>query len=116
MADRDLSRQRVQLLLVEDLRDEAHVAYDREPPLVRDCDARRLLPTVLEGEEPEVGETRDVPVLGPDSEDPAHLVVTLPGGAELCDLHSEEGSAARRAQHTQWHVDVCRDSLHRREL
>jgi hypothetical protein len=37
-------------LLVEDLRDETHVAQDGQPPVVGDCDAGRLLAAVLQRE------------------------------------------------------------------
>jgi hypothetical protein len=70
--DRDVAGQRLQLLLVEDLRDEAHVAHRGEPPAVGDCDSRRLLAPVLEREEAEVGEPRHVAVLRADPEDAAH--------------------------------------------
>ena len=70
--DRDLPLQRVQLLLVEDLRDEPEVAERRQPPLLGDRDAGRLLPAVLEREEPEVREPRDVAVGRVHAEDAAH--------------------------------------------
>ena len=72
MADRDLARKRLQLLLVEDLRDEAHVADGREPPPLRDRDACGLLPAMLEREEAEVREPRDVPLLRADAEHATH--------------------------------------------
>ena len=40
MSDRNLPAQAVQLLLVEDLRDEPEVAERGEAALVGDCDAR----------------------------------------------------------------------------
>ena len=72
VADRELAGKRLQLLLVEDLRDEAHVADDRHPARVGHRDPRRLLPAVLEREQAEVRETRDVPLLRTDAEDPTH--------------------------------------------
>ena len=70
--DRELSGERLELLLVEDLGDETHVANDGQPPRVRDCDPRRLLAAVLEGEETEVRKTRDVAFLRANPEDAAH--------------------------------------------
>ena len=53
--------QRLQLLLVEDVRDEPHLAQDREAPAVGDGDPGRLLAAVLEREQAEVRETRRRP-------------------------------------------------------
>ena len=72
--DRDLSRQCVQLLLVEHLRDEAHVADDGEPAVVGDGDPGRFLAAVLKREQAEVREARDVSLLRADAEDATHLV------------------------------------------
>ena len=70
--DRDIAGERLQLLLVEDLRDEAHVAEHGQPAAVGDRDPRRLLAAVLEREEAEVAEPRDVALGGADAEDAAH--------------------------------------------
>ena len=67
----------VQLLLVEDLGDEAHVAQDGQAALVRDRDPGRLLAPVLEREEPEVGHARDVSLGRADPEDAASAVTSL---------------------------------------
>ena len=67
-----LAAQAAQLLLVEDLGDEAEVAQDGEAALVGDRDPRRLLAAVLEREEPEVGEAGDVALGRVDAEDAAH--------------------------------------------
>jgi hypothetical protein len=72
MPDGELSGERLELLLVEDLGDETHVANDGQPPRVRDCDSRRFLAAVLEGEETEVRKTRDVALLRANPEDTAH--------------------------------------------
>ena len=72
MADRDLAAQTVQLLLVEHLRDETEVAQRRQAPLLGDGDAGRLLAAVLQREEAEVREPRDVAVGGVNAEDAAH--------------------------------------------
>ena len=60
MSDRKVTAQTAQLLLVEDLRHETHVAQCREPTLVGDGDSRRLLAAMLECEQAEVGQARDV--------------------------------------------------------
>ena len=57
VTDRNLAGQRLQLLLVEDVREEANLAYDRQATAVRDRDPGRLLAAVLEREQPEVRET-----------------------------------------------------------
>ncbi len=57
VTDRNLAGQRLQLLLVEDVRDEPHLAQDRETTLVGHRDPGRLLAAVLEREQPEVRET-----------------------------------------------------------
>jgi hypothetical protein len=56
----------------KDLRHEAHVAEHREPAAVGDRDARRLLPAMLQREEAEVRDTRDVAAGCADAEDAAH--------------------------------------------
>ena len=72
MRDRRLALKPLELLLGEDLRDEAHVPEHRQPRPVGDRDSGRLLAAVLEREEAEVGEPCDV-ALGPvDAEDAAH--------------------------------------------
>ena len=78
VADRDLAAQAVQLLLVEDLRDEAEVAQRRQPAVLGDGDPRRLLAAVLEREQAEVGEARDVAFGGVDAEHAAHQAATCP--------------------------------------
>ncbi len=60
MADRGVALEAAEVLLVEDLRDEAHVAEHREPALVGGRDARRLLAAMLQREEAEVRDARDV--------------------------------------------------------
>ena len=72
VADRGLARKGLQLLLVEDVRDEAHLPQDGEVPTLGDRDPRGFLAAVLEREETEVGEPSDVPVGRADSEDAAH--------------------------------------------
>jgi hypothetical protein len=62
VADRDLAGQRLQLLLVEDVGHESHLAKNRQVTAVGHRDSRSLLATVLESEQPEIRETRDVPL------------------------------------------------------
>jgi len=70
--DRDVTVEAAQLLLVEDLGDEAHVAQDGQAALVRDRDPGRFLSPVLEREEPEVGHPCHVALGGANAEDAAH--------------------------------------------
>ena len=72
MADREIAVQSAQLLLVEDLRHEPHVAQRGEPAFVGDRDAGRLLAAMLEREQSEVGQACDVALGRPDSEQAAH--------------------------------------------
>jgi hypothetical protein len=60
VADRDLAVEAAELLLGEDLRDEPEIPQDRQPAAVRDGDAGGLLAAVLEREEAEVRDARDV--------------------------------------------------------
>ena len=72
MRDRRLALEPLELLLGEDLRHESHVPEDGQPRPVGDGDPGRLLTAVLEGEEAEVGEPRDVALRPVDAEDAAH--------------------------------------------
>jgi len=72
VADRDLAGECLQLLLVEDLRDETHVAQHGQPAAVGDRDPCGLLATVLKREEPEVREPSHVALGRADTEDAAH--------------------------------------------
>jgi hypothetical protein len=70
--DRDLALEAAEVLLVEHLGDETHVAQHRQPAAVGDRDPRGLLATMLECEETEEGHARDVPLGRSDAENPAH--------------------------------------------
>ena len=72
VADGEVAAQAAELLLVEDLRHEPHVAQRRQPPVVGDGDARGLLAAVLQREQPEVGEPRDVAAGRTHTEEAAH--------------------------------------------
>ena len=76
VADGDLAGERRQLLLVEDLRHEPHLAQHCHPLAVRHGDSSRLLAAMLEREEPEVRQARDVALAGVDTEDAAHQPLT----------------------------------------
>src|SRR5207302_1653877 len=70
--DRRLAVEAAQFLLVEDLRDKAHVAEHGQPAVVGDRDPGRFLAAVLEREQAEVRDARDVPLRGADAEHAAH--------------------------------------------
>ena len=71
MADRHVALERPQLLLVEDLGDEAGVAQRRDVAALAGGDPGRLLAAVLERVEAEVGEAGDVVAGRVYAEDPA---------------------------------------------
>ena len=70
MPDSDVSiAERVQSRLVENLGDQSHVFEDHDLRTFADRDSRRLLPTMLQGVKPKVGELGDLFVRCPDAED-----------------------------------------------
>ena len=73
MPDRELALEPAEVLLVEDLRDEAHLAEHGQVAAVRDGDPGRLLAAVLERVQAEVREPGDVAVGRADAEDAAHV-------------------------------------------
>ena len=83
MADRRATGQGLQLALVEDLGDEAHVPDGEHAAAVADCDAGALLPAVLERIEREVGEARDIAAGRVDAEDAAHQPAAIACGRAL---------------------------------
>ena len=80
MADRRAPGQRLQLALVEDLRDEAHVPHGEHAAAVGDGDAGALLPAVLQRVEREVGQAGDVAAGRVDAEDAAHQPAAIARG------------------------------------
>ncbi|GLZ37686.1 hypothetical protein Acsp05_13110 [Actinokineospora sp. NBRC 105648] len=68
MPDGDVAAQRDEDLLVEDLADEPEVLEHDDLVTVRDGDASRFLPTVLERVQTVVGELRHFLTWGPDPE------------------------------------------------
>ncbi len=73
MADRHVAGERLELSLVEDLADQAEVAQGHDVPVAGARDPGGLLAAVLEGEEGEVGQARNV-VLGRVNPEHAALV------------------------------------------
>ena len=72
VADRDLAGKRGELLLVEHLRHEPHLAHCSDPPAFVDRDPGRFLAAVLKREQAEVREARDVALDRSHAEDAAH--------------------------------------------
>ena len=79
VADRHVALQRAQLLLVEDLVDEALVAHGHDVAALRRGDAGRLLPAVLQRVEGEVRQAGDVVAGGVDAEDAALVARSVAG-------------------------------------
>ena len=79
MADRHVPLQRAQLLLVEDLVDQALVAHGHDVAVLRRRDAGRLLAAVLERVEREVGEPRDLATRRDYAEDAALIARAIAG-------------------------------------
>ena len=103
VADRDLAGQRRELLLVEHLRDEPHLAERRDAAAVGDRDPGGLLAAVLEREQAEVREPRDVALVRADAEDAAHQRAPLVRLREL-------GRARRRGARRRRRVPIRRTS------
>ena len=70
MSDRQMCvAERIERCLVEHLGNQTHVFEDHDLRAFADRDSRRLLPTMLQGVKPEVGELGDLFVRSPDAED-----------------------------------------------
>jgi hypothetical protein len=67
--DRDMPPERGERRFVERLADETHVLVNENLTPVTDCDPRRLLPPVLQGIEPEIGEFGNLFPRRPNPED-----------------------------------------------
>ena len=89
MPDGHLTLERLQLLLVEDLGDEPHVAHGHDLARVRRRDPGRFLAAVLKGEQREVGKPGNVTLRGEDAEDTALVARAVPV-VEL-SIHRGEG-------------------------
>jgi len=93
--ERHLALEGAQLLLVEDLVDEALVAQGHDPAVLRRRDSRRLLPAMLERVEREVGQARD---LRAGREEPEHAALVA-GAVAIVDHFGEpsDGCGGPRA-------------------
>ncbi len=74
MADRDVALQPSEDLLIEDAREQAHLAMADDGAAVRDRDARRLLPAMLQGVKTKKSEPRDIEPGRVDPDDAARFV------------------------------------------
>ncbi|GEB53209.1 hypothetical protein SCA03_57600 [Streptomyces cacaoi] len=74
MAHRDVTAERAEGRLVENLRDEAHVLEDEDLGSVAHCDTRGLLTAVLQGVQTEIRELGDLFARSPDTEDAAGVL------------------------------------------
>ena len=74
MADRDLTFERVECRLIEDLRDQAHVLVDQDLLPVAHRDASRFLTTVLQRVQAEIGQLGDLFTGGPNTEHAARIL------------------------------------------
>ena len=83
VTDGEVALEGGEVCLVEDLRDEAHVLVDEDASPVTRGDARGLLPAVLQGVQPVVGQLRDVLAGGPDAEDATGVLRPLLAGEEI---------------------------------
>ena len=85
-------------LLLREVRDQAELLQDRQPPAVRDGDARRLLAPVLERVQREMRQPRDIAVRGVDAEDAAHQpTVPISISSMPSSLPTSPGAQARIA-------------------
>ena len=83
VADREVAAQRRERALVEHLGHQPHVLVDEQPLAVGGRDPGRLLPAVLQGVEPVVGQLGDVLTGGPDAEDAAGVLRPLLAGEQV---------------------------------
>lgn len=84
MADREMTGERAEGGLVEDLADQPHVLVDEDLATVADRDARGLLAPMLQRVEAEVGEFGDFFPGCPDTENTARVLRPLVVGIERC--------------------------------
>jgi hypothetical protein len=98
VTDRDMTLERTERGLVEDLGHEAHVLEDEDLRAVAYRDTRGFLASMLEGVEPEVSELGDLFTGGPDSEDAASVLGAFLAGEQIM-IESTV---------TTWHATECR--------
>jgi len=77
MADCHVSVQRLQTGFGEHLRDQAHVLVDHDVRAITHRNTRRLLTSVLQRIQAEVGELGNFLTGGPDPENPARILGSL---------------------------------------
>src|SRR4051812_10775758 len=77
MTDGEVTLERLERGVVEDLRDQTHVLVDQDLAAVADRDAGRLLAAVLERVEAEVDELGDLLARSPDPEHATGVLGTL---------------------------------------
>ncbi len=94
--DRHLALQRAQLLLVEDLVDEALVAHRHDVAVLGGRDAGRLLAAMLERVEREVGQPGDLLLRRDDAEDAALVTGSFAGVEEGVLVHGRSCTVATR--------------------
>ena len=99
MPDREVSAQRGQRPLVEDLGHQPHVLVDEDRAPVGGRDAGRLLPAVLQRVEAVVGELGDLLAGSPDAEDPAGVLRALLAGKEVVRQLSVAACHVRSVSH-----------------
>lgn len=98
VTDRDMTLERTERGLVEDLGDQAHVLEDEDLRAVADRDSRGFLASMLEGVEPEVSELGDLFTGSPDSEDAASVLGSFLAGEQIMTESTV----------TTWHDPECR--------
>jgi len=98
VTDRDMTLERPEGGLVEDLGDQAHVFEDEDLGVVADRDSRGFLTPVLEGVEPEVRELCDLFTRSPDTEDATRVLGAFLTGEQV----------VIESTVTTWHSTECR--------
>jgi hypothetical protein len=98
VTDRDMTLERTEGSLVEDLGHEAHVLEDEDLGAVADRDSRGFLTPMLEGVEPEVSELCDLFARSPDTEDATSVLGAFLAGEQI----------VIESTVTTWHVPECR--------
>jgi hypothetical protein len=98
VSDRDVTLERTERGLVEDLGDQAHVLEDEDLGAVADRDSRGFLTPVLEGVEPEVRELCDLFARSPDTEDATRVLGAFLAGEQI----------VIESTVTTWHGTECR--------
>ncbi len=98
VTDRDMTLERTERGLVEDLGHQAHVLEDEDLGAVADRDSRGFLAPMLEGVEPEVRELCDLFARSPDTEDATRVLGAFLAGEQI----------VIESTVTTWHGSECR--------